>query len=108
MNLIDKGRRDPRRIHKKIVALTVVCGLFFMVSCGFLLYYAVGMPKTLLPTSLTWIYSPWDASLSKSPPRNNEKPVNFVTRHHANKEPNASYRQTLYPHSLYPVSVFTV
>ncbi len=45
--LIDKGRRDPRWI-KKIVALTVVFGLFCMVSFGFLLYYAVGMAKDLV------------------------------------------------------------
>lgn len=46
-NLIDKGRRDPSWV-KKIAALGVMFGLFFMVSFGFLLYYAVGLTKDLV------------------------------------------------------------
>lgn len=44
VNVLDKGRRDPRWV-KKIVAVGVMLGLFFMASFGFLLYFAVGMAK---------------------------------------------------------------
>ena len=46
-NLIDKGRRDPRWV-KKVAAVGLMSGLFFMVSFGFLLYYAVGWAKDLV------------------------------------------------------------
>lgn len=47
VNLFDKGRRDPRWV-KKIVAIGVMFGLLFVVSSGFLLYFAVGMAKDLV------------------------------------------------------------
>lgn len=46
-NLVGKGRRDPRWV-KKIVALAVMFGLVFMLSFGFLLYFAVGLAKDLV------------------------------------------------------------
>lgn len=42
-----RTQRDPRWV-KKVVGGAVVCGLLLMVSCGVLLYFAVGMVKDLV------------------------------------------------------------
>ena len=44
LSVINRTRRDPHWA-KKMVGLALICGLFTVVSIGFLLYFAGGMAK---------------------------------------------------------------